>query len=48
LWQTEYNKGGIPFSVLEKPPAAAEMLSEFLSIEGLPVLKGVDLGCGTD
>jgi SAM-dependent methyltransferase len=47
LWKIEYNSGGIPSSVREKPSTAVERLSKLLSIEDLPVLKGVDLGCGT-
>jgi SAM-dependent methyltransferase len=47
LWKKEYTKGGIPSSVRAKPSLAVERLAKFLTIEKLPELKGVDLGCGT-
>lgn len=47
LWKSEYNRGGIPSSVRAKPSLAVERLANFLTLEKLPELKGVDLGAGT-
>jgi SAM-dependent methyltransferase len=47
LWKKEFTKGGIPSSIRARPSIAVERLAKFLTLENLPTLKGVDLGCGT-
>jgi SAM-dependent methyltransferase len=45
-WEKEYENGGIPSSVRERPSNVVVFFEKFLSKRGMKCSTGIDIGCG--